>query len=200
MQRKEYSSEEKLAISLLRELYGEENAGMPEEFKAHFMEDVIRRKQELEEMEEDDHFWEDFELAEDDMDPEESPEESQRQIPEIPVINLYREQQTGRKKLAIVLSLVAVLVFLFGGTLLTRGKLHNSPSTGTPGNVIVNQLDDINENDIVDTSEVKNPDAQNTFSGFMSDMWLFVRTASPYLGCMAAGALITFGVTKKKKV
>ena len=55
--------------------------------------------------------------------------------------------------------------------------------------------DDIDENDIIDTSAVKTAEG---FAGFMQDMWLFIKAAAPYLG--GAALLATAFIVIKKRI
>lgn len=85
------------------------------------------------------------------------------------------------------ISIAAVFVFLFGGTLLTRGSFRNTPvMPGTPSAVTVPKTSQPEEGQ---RSEV---------ALFFEDMGLFVKAALPYLagaGAVAAALLI---IRKKK--
>lgn len=100
----------------------------------------------------------------------------------------------------IWLAAAAVFIFLFGGTLLTRGSLHtdypSDPGTGKTGIVQPMSMDPLS---IDQTEEEKIPQDQNQATLFFEDMWLFVKASLPWLGGASALAVLLYLVRKKQK-
>ena len=95
-----------------------------------------------------------------------------------------------------MLSLAAVFVFLICGTLLTKGSLREAISNPGINNPNGTGIDDL---DIIDTSELINPEGKTSgISEFFQDMWLFVKASLPYLGGAAVIILIIVMVRKRR--
>ena len=101
----------------------------------------------------------------------------------------------------IWLAAAAVFIFLFGGTLLTRGSLHtdNNPSDPGTGKTSIVQPMSMDPLSIDQSEEEKIPQDQNQATLFFEDMWLFVKASLPWLGGAGALAVLLYLVRKKQK-
>ena len=186
---------------LLADLAEEEDEDFSPDFYEHEMERILQRKKELEE-----------EAAESKAQPDKGDtdtrpaEEAGTDVTEsadtanVVSFPAYKKNKTKglQPQWKVMLSIAAVFVFLICGTLLTRGSLRTDPNT--PGGQIVvidNPGGEPGGNDpgVIDTSDVKNPDS---FAVFMQDMWLFIKSALPWL-CGAAAIVLIILVIKKKR-
>ena len=176
------------------------------EYEAELMQKVIQRKAELENSPEEDSFWDDF-----DVDNDETPVwgdgtedfEEEKISPVHPDLDTpaasYADHSRIRRIWTSFAAVAALLVFLFGGTALSRNSLR--PTAPGPGSHIsVVQTDSSTGADktgIVDTSDPGSEPSETVL--FFQDMWLFVKAAAPYIGGAAAVGLILLLLRRRQK-
>lgn len=160
---RQYNSTEEGAVKLLSEIFGEDDAEMPAEYKERLVENILYRARMDDDSPEDD-LWEELSPADN---KQEKPGTSRNRIPQ----------------LKIILSVAAVFIFLLGGTLLTREKHRSGEPSENHPTTVVHYSDN----------------SQSTDKGFVQDLWQFVKTAAPYLGCAAVGAGLTLLIVRKRR-
>ena len=179
------------------------------EYEAELMQRVNQRKAELENSPEEDSFWDGFDEDEDDNFDhmsDISEDESEEKISRIhwtaaaasaPAAPSARPRI--RRMWTTVASIAALLVFLFGGTALSRNSLH-APDPNPGNHISVVQTDGntgADKSGIVDTSDYGSAPSEAAL--FFQDMWLFIKTAAPYIGGAAAIGLILLVLGRRKK-
>ena len=101
--------------------------------------------------------------------------------------------QKSRRILKAWIAAAAVLVFLLGGTLLTRGSLRgNVPDSGNPPVVHAMPYNPFDE-----TPEKEQDKPQNEAVLFLEDMWLFLKASLPWLGGAGGVAIVLYCIKKK---
>lgn len=171
--------------ALLDELEGMEVPPMTAEFESQAMERIRRRKEALD--------------AESETVPAAVPKgDAKAGKAEEAAQETRPEARILRTRFRACIAAAAALVFLIGGTLLTRGSLRAGmlpPRPGTPAGLS-------GQPTAYDPSNPGEPEAENSGNGFilfLEDMWLFVKAAAPYLGSAAAGAAVAVFVLRKKE-
>lgn len=158
------------------------------EFEKNYMKKVLDRKKELESMSDSDDFWNAFNSDYTDM-------HNKMKQKHYPVAIQWKA----------LIALVAVFVFLIGGTLLTRGKLrddrlYNSPITKTIGGEKDPTNQQIDSSNIVDASDKKESILTSSEqNSFFQDMGLFIHAALPYLAILAGFIILYFIIYRKRK-